>query len=99
MSGSFSVTPADLQGVANGLSSVGGQLTELAKAPSTDPAALGGGNLESDLVYFFHRYALSISRLDGHLENVINNMQQAAINYQTTDACVAEGAQWTVSKK
>jgi hypothetical protein len=89
----FTVDPTTLAATAQALSGLGGELTALGKAPSTSGTGLGGGSVESTVHEFFGKWNYELGKLDGNLKNVIANLKQAADNYSTSDACVAQGAQ------
>jgi uncharacterized protein YukE len=91
--GGFLVNPSTLEATAKALGGLGTELSALCKVPSAGSAvAFGGGKVESTVTDFFHTWNYAISQMNGDLTNLIKNLQQAAANYTTADACVASGA-------
>jgi hypothetical protein len=89
----FTVVPSTLTATAQALAPLGGELTALSKAPSTSSASLGGGGVESTVHDFYTQWAYAVGQLEKSMNNVVTNLQQAAANYNTSDACVVAGAQ------
>jgi hypothetical protein len=89
---SFTVDPQSLTALAGTLAGLGSQMTALSKLPSSSGTALGGGDVLSSVEDFCGHWKYGVSQLDSHLKTVIQNLTQAARNYNTSDACVADSA-------
>jgi uncharacterized protein YukE len=89
---SFTVDPASLQAMAGVLSGLGQQMSALQKLPASSAAALGGGQVEQALEGFCSHWQHGVSLLDESLKGLVSNLEQAAANYHTSDACIARAA-------
>jgi hypothetical protein len=89
---SFTVNPSSLDAMAAVLSGLGQQMTAMQKLPPSSAAALGGAQVERAVEDFCGRWQHGVSLLDESLEGLVSNLERAAANYHTSDACIAQSA-------
>jgi hypothetical protein len=88
----FMVEPSTLAATAHALAGLGGELEALTTAPSASSAGLGGAGVEGAVHEFYGKWKYELTKLDGNLKNAIANLNQAAANYSTSDACIVQAA-------
>jgi hypothetical protein len=89
---SFTVNPASLDAMAAVLGGLGQQMTAMQKLPASSAAALGGAQVEQAVEDFCSHWQHGVSLLDESLKGLVTNLERAAANYHTSDACIAQAA-------
>ncbi|MCL2418626.1 MAG: type VII secretion target [Conexibacteraceae bacterium] len=89
---SFTVDPASLRAMATVLDGLGQQMSSMQKLPASSASVLGGAAVEQAIEDFCGHWNHGIDLLNQSLKGLTTNLEQAAANYHTSDACIATAA-------